>query len=141
MNAAASEPGNDADRGNQRQHDDCGGSRHEFVELAAPWRLTQRDDRQDPPVHEFGMPQVKLLARMPCQGLKLKIEELANIERAGFIGFVEVAIARIVNLPIKYFLFDQELGPFEIAVSGKEGIVQIEQGEAHGGVRSTRDGT
>ena len=44
MNAAAGEPGNDADRGNQRQRDDSGGTRHEFVEAAAPWRLTQADD-------------------------------------------------------------------------------------------------
>ncbi len=72
---------------------------------------------------------------MPSQRLQLEIEEFVNIERAGFVGFVEMAIARFVDLPIEHFLFDEELRPFEIAVSCQERVIQIEQGEAHGGAK------
>jgi len=40
------------------------------------------------------------------------------VERAGFVLFIKFQIARFVYFPVKYPFFNQELRPFEIAITG-----------------------
>ena len=63
---------------------------------------------------------------MARERLQLKVEELVDVERARFVLLVESEIARLVELAIEHTLLDQELGPFEVAVSREQRVVQVE---------------
>ena len=93
---------------------------HQIARLAV-------DDRQDLSLHELLVPDIQLRARVARQRLELKIEEFVDIQRAGLVLIVKCLIARLVHFTVKHAALDQELRPLEIAVAGKQRVVQIEK--------------
>ncbi len=87
---------------------------------------------QDAQPHEFAVPLLELLARVARQRLQLEVEELVDVQRARLVLLVELLVARLVHLAVEHPLLDQELRPLEVAVAGKEGVVQVEKRQPHG---------
>ena len=68
---------------------------------------------------------------MARQRLQLEIEKLVDVQRPGLVMLEELLVARFVDFAIEHAFFDQKLCPLEIAVAGQQGVVQVEESEAH----------
>ena len=68
---------------------------------------------------------------MPGQRLQLKVQKLVDVERAGLVLLIKFDIARLVYFPVKHALFNQELRPFEVAVTGKSVLSRSNESEIH----------
>jgi hypothetical protein len=66
------------------------------------------------------------------RAVELKVEKLVDVECAGLVGLIEVAIACLMHFAVQRTFLDEKPGPLEIAVAGEEGVVEIKQCEAHG---------
>ena len=62
-------------------------------------------------------------------------QELVNIECTGQVGGVVTIVITREAFALHGALFDEELPPGMIAVAAQQGVVEIENGEAHGLLR------
>jgi hypothetical protein len=68
--------------------------------------------------HELAPPGVEQSTRVARQRLQLKVEKDIDIECARLVLLVEFDVPGFVKRAIENPLVDQELRPFEVAVSG-----------------------
>ena len=61
---------------------------------------------------------------------QLKLEKGMNVEPAGFVIGEEACISALVAFGVDHAGFDQKLRPTVIAVTGDQGVVQIEERQA-----------
>ena len=70
--------------------------------------------------------------RMARERARAEVEELVDVERAGLVLLVELAVLRLVDVAVEHALLDQELRPLVVAVAGEQGVVEVEENEIHG---------
>src|SRR5256885_16947751 len=91
----------------------------------------RRDHWHDPGAHEPGVPAREVPRGMLGQRSQREAEVFMDVERTGHVLLVVRAVLRLVGLAVENAAIDQELPPLEVAVAGKQRVVEIEQGEAH----------
>ena len=90
------------------------------------------DHRTDALGHELGVPGVEVSAPVAGERLQLEIEEFEDVQRAGFVLLEKLGVAALESVAVENPFVDQVLGPFVVAVTGEQGVVEIEEGELHG---------
>ena len=83
--------------------------------------------RHEPPV-QFGQP----LGLHFRQGLEAEFEEFEDIQRASLVFVQETQVFALVGFAIDEILLDQKAAPQIVAVPGQQGVVEVENCQAHG---------
>jgi hypothetical protein len=84
-----------------------------------------------PAGHELLVPGVELLAAVAGQGFELEVQELEDVQGSRLVLVEEGLVAGFVDFLVEYATGNQVLGPLEVRVTGKEGVVQVEEYEFH----------
>jgi len=79
--------------------------------------------------HELLVQGFQPFGVVACQRLQGKVEEFVNVELAQGIFLVKALIGFLVELLVHQALFYQKTAPQIVAVTGEQGIVEIEEGK------------